>query len=186
MLLFRPSEDYHFRDTQKFRETLKDSNLNNTRALDSNYSENGTWLDSKFTLNKMRETKPRYQENRSKNESNSKKIPSTFSTASSGKKINDYILMGKVKNISFPESVRRKSDRYYNETNKNKLIEGDEVLHPPMVKFLLDKAKFVNKQHRYQAKESDEEDSLYLDPQTNQTTHTKSPSFSTYDNNVKE
>lgn len=97
----------------------KDFNFSTNKAFDSNYSENGNWLDSKFASEKYRESKPAHIHSKNTSESHSKQSHQVFSKAQSGKKINDYILMGKVKNIQFQEGNQSEDDR---SPSKNKNI----------------------------------------------------------------
>jgi hypothetical protein len=88
-------------------------------------------------------------------------IPNVFNKVSTVKKINDYILVGKIKNITFPENTKKSATRY------SKILkdeDNDDAPDTPMVKVLLEKAKNSKKMHSKQLKDSDDCDSSYLDP----------------------
>ncbi|CAI2387240.1 unnamed protein product [Moneuplotes crassus] len=144
----------------RIKERMNETENTHNRALESNYSENGAWLDSKFTDKRYRELlaiKPEIRENIS---SQRKSGVNVFSTANSGKKINDFILIGKIKNMDFPKSAQKKPHNYvktrmkenhekfrydYNDTLQTSMesLENPEHLEEspsrPMVKMLLER-----------------------------------------------
>lgn len=116
----------------RMNEPTRESAMTNSKAFDSNYSENGTWLDSKFNLNRHHEAKPVHKEPQSVLFTHLKNSSSIFNKPMQNKKaINDYILMGKVKNISFlPESRKNKrSENSKQKMSKIYLSELQDSMH---------------------------------------------------------
>ena len=108
--------EYDSKAFMKINNLSYESNIRDSKAFDSNYSETGTWLDSKFNVNRSGDQKIGIQDEQ-QNIQVDESVPSLFNKNYSGKKlINDYILMGKVKNISFPND--KKQGRRYSNSKK--------------------------------------------------------------------
>ena len=106
--------EYDPKAYMKLNNLSYETNMRNSKAFDSNYSETGTWLDSKFNINRSGDKNndiPQEPQNVQFNDN----APSLFNkNPSSRKLVNDYVLMGKVKNISFPKDKHKQSMRYSN------------------------------------------------------------------------